>query len=197
MMNVNRWIITCTIIFFAAACNIFNSDNPDNPDNWPEWDAHNTPPAELLEMNLVDVPGVVEQGQSVEFAMEVTNTSGQNYILIVGGFSKPGARDFLLTGEENKLYWHFAYPRTEIIDGRELKTAFPSIAVSFTLNAGESMIMRHEWEGKDLHGRTVEAGRYEVTGLYKVLDIWDEEGTTILYNEAGHYTTEPKAIVID
>jgi hypothetical protein len=198
MMYVNRWIITCTIILFAAACGISNSDNPNNPDNWPVWDDHNPPPAELLKMELVEVPDVIEQGRTVEFAMEVTNTSEQNYILIARGpFRDSGYYDFLVTGEENKLYWSYYLPGMEKINGMEVwRSKFDGTA-GVPLKAGESVELRMEWDGKDIHERTIEPGRYEVTGLYEIGWIWDEELNTILDNEVGHYTTEPKAFVIE
>lgn len=63
MFFITRLLIACILILLTVSCNLFNSDSPNNLQVWNE---HHPPPAELLKMKLVDVPEIIEQGQTVE-----------------------------------------------------------------------------------------------------------------------------------
>lgn len=197
-------VITC-ITLLIAGCNMLNQEGS----HWPQWDEHNPPPPDLLEMKLVDVPDTVSQGESVEFTMKVTNTSEQDYMVSVGGNptseDTTGHRDFLVTGEEETLYWRFHYPdKTEVINGREVRVVRVAALVGVFIKAGESYELSMEWDGTDyLHENPLKPGNYTVTGWYPVNTIetiTEEEREVILdtYEESGisYLTTEPVEFVV-
>jgi hypothetical protein len=196
MFFIKRLLIACILIILTVSCNLFNSDNPDNPSNWPEWDAHHyPPPAELLEMKLVEVPVVIEQGQTVELKMEVKNLRDEDLLLAVGGApafqsSHPeyyGQFDFMVTAfDENTLYWRYYY-KFGLFDG----------ILGVEISAGETLVLTHEWDGRDVNGQIMKPGRYNITGLYEIIGISGEKETFVKDHEIGYYTTEPMEIVIE
>lgn len=196
-------MITC-ITLLIAGCEALTPEDSLHL----QWNEHQTPPPDLLEMKLMDVPDSVEQGQTVEFKMEITNSSKKDYFLWVGS---PGAGDttghydFLVTGKEDTLYWRYHYPdKTEMINGREVRVMMAEALVGIFLRSGESFELNMEWDGKDyLHNNPLELGRYTVTGWYPVNTIetiTEEEREVILdtYEENGisHFTTEPVEFVV-
>jgi hypothetical protein len=196
MFFIKRLLIACILIILTVSCNLFNSDNPDNPSNWPEWDAHHyPPPAELLEMKLVEVPEVIEQGRTVELKMEVKNLRDEDLRLAVGGApafqsSHPeyyGQFDFMVTAfDENTLYWRYYY-KFGRLDG----------ILGVEISAGETLVLTHEWDGRDVNGQIMKPGRYNITGLYEIIGIIGEKETFVKDHEIGYYTTEPMEIVIE
>jgi hypothetical protein len=153
------------------------------------------PPAELLEMKLVEVPEVIEQGRTVELKMEVKNLRDEDLLLAVGGApafqsSHPeyyGQFDFMVTAfDENTLYWRYYY-KFGRLDG----------ILGVEISAGETLVLTHEWDGRDVNGQIMKPGRYNITGLYEIIGISGEKETFVKDHEIGYYTTEPMEIVIE
>ncbi|NMJ88004.1 MAG: hypothetical protein EX285_09260 [Thaumarchaeota archaeon] len=158
------------------------------------WSQRHRPPTELVDMTL-DVPKIIEQNQTVNFRITVTNKSKEK--LLLNSLSDPymttptdstnqGVYDFMITDQQNRLYWSKFH-----------EAAIPDLGVGISIDSGESFVLEREWNGKGRNNQVLKPGTYEVIGVYVIDSIVDlDKQNTIIENPKGYYTTEPQEIII-
>jgi hypothetical protein len=126
--------------------------------------------------------------------MEVKNVRDEDILLGVGGAPAfqvhpdyYGQYDFFITDtDRNTLYWWY-YHEFVLFDG----------ILGVEIAAGQTLVLTHEWDGRDVNENLLPPGRYKIMGLYEIVGISSENETIVRENEKDYYTTEPLEIVIE
>lgn len=183
-----KYILKISIVVWIL---LIGGCSTNNTDNYPEWDKSNLPPENVLEIHL-DAPSTSTSGEPILLKMEVKNVSGTD--LFLGVLNNPlsvsknntGVYDFMFTDSEGNLYWSKFYNQF-----------IPDLPASVSLSAGATIVLEHEWNGKDIHGQTFNPGRYQITGYYTIGSISNKtDGLDVQENEVGFYTTQPHEIIV-
>jgi hypothetical protein len=91
--------------------------------------------------------GSFQPGESVEITMKVTNISGTPITVVSGGQQYE-----VVVRRRGALVWQWSHDK-----------GFAQVMRSVELAAGETRTFQASWDQRDLQGRPVEAGPYEIS----------------------------------
>ncbi|MEX1010964.1 MAG: BsuPI-related putative proteinase inhibitor [Balneolaceae bacterium] len=163
-------LLSVSILF--TGCDVSDSSEEfeftENPFEFNSLPEQYPPPDQHLTVELLDPPDPIRRGETVEFSLRLTNTSDQDLFFESGGRTGMnwGLYDFLVTGPEDEVVWRFHKFVQEAL-------------LQIRMNAGESVVLSHEWDGKGLIDWSssepfahqpdyLNPGTYKVSAIYNI-----------------------------
>jgi hypothetical protein len=132
-----------------------------------------------------DVPSEVEVGEDVPFRLSVTNVSDEELELGLGGLAEGGYRgSFGLFIEDAR--------GQEVTCNLCANRPAPAILSPRTLQPGEALEFRWDWEQTDNDLKPVAAGTYTVYGIFSAFDVVRPDTKTAeMRTESREFTIRP------
>jgi hypothetical protein len=150
-----------------------------------DTDSASTPSPTSFPLELkFDVPADVEVGEDVPFRLSVTNVSGEELELGLGGLVEGGYRgSFNLFIEDAK--------GQEITCNLCANRPAPAVLSPRTLQPGETLEFRWDWDQTDNDLKPVAAGTYTVYGIFSYQDVERPNKKTEMPAESRELTIRP------